>query len=260
MSSIEQSADAQPVGGAADFAVGGVIGKTLSIFGRHFAWFILISGVITLPYLLLLLGDHQYAALLHSPGSSGSKSYAQVQFINFVVVILEAIAQGAVMQAAYADLCGQLVDIGSSVRQGLKRSVSLIGISILQGFGIFFGFVLLIVPGFLLYAMWYIASCACVIEELGAMPSVKRSTVLTRGNRWKVLGIGLIAALVVVAPQLIVNKVLFPVVGETPWVFISYAIQAVYLPLLAVLSVVAYHDLRAAKEGLGVERISAVFD
>lgn len=260
MSSIEQTADIQPVGDTTAFAVGDVIGKTLSIFGRHFVTFVLITGVITLPYLILLLADHEYATLLHSPAGSGGKSYARVQLVNFLVMIVQLIAQGAILKAAYADVAGQPIDVSGSVLEGLKRSFALGGISILQGVGIPFGLVLLIVPGLVLYAMWYVASCVCVTEALGVMESLKRSTVLTRGSRWKVLGIGLIAALVVVVFNVGANKVLFAIVGETPWAFLSYGVQVVYLPLLAVLSVVTYHDLRAAKEGLGIERISAVFD
>jgi hypothetical protein len=259
LSSIEQTADIQPVEDAAVFAVGEVIGKTFSIFGRHFWKFALVAGVIMLPDLILMLINHdyamsQYATASKARGSAGSSA------LSFVASILQTIAEAAVLRAAYADISGQAFDISAAVRQAFGRSRSLMGIVVVKGIGIGLGLVLLIVPGLMLFSMWYVAEVACMVEDIDAMPSLKRSTILTRDNRWKILGIGLVTVIVLVAIQLFIGQLALQIGGPVVSAFFAYGFQVIYLPFTATLSAVIYYDLRAAKEGLGIERISAVFD
>ena len=260
MSSTEQTADIQPFGVGADFAVGGVIGKTFSLFIRHFWKFMLVAGVFMLPDLILMLINHDYALSQYGAATSAHRSAGGSSGLSFVLSMLETIIEAAVARAAYDDLSGQTFDIWAAVRQAFNRFRSLIGIAIVKGFGIVFGAVLLIVPGLILFSMWYVAEAVCVIENTDAMPSLKRSTILTRGSRWKILGIGLVAVIVMIAVQLGIGQVALEIGGPVMLAFFAYGFQVLSLPFVAILSAVIYHDLRAAKEGLGTARISAVFD
>jgi hypothetical protein len=260
MSSIEQTADVQPVGMGADFAVGGVIGKTFAIFVRHFWKFMLVAGVFMLPDLILMLINHDYALSQYGVATNARRSAGGSSGLSFVLSMLETIIEAAVAKAAYDDLSGQVFDIWAAVRQAFGRFRSLIGIEIVKSFGIVFGAVLLIVPGLILFSMWYVAEAVCVIEDTDAMPSLKRSTILTRGSRWKILGIGLVAVIAMIALQLGIGQIALQVGGPVVLAFFAYGSQVLYLPFVAILSAVIYHDLRAAKEGLRIERISAVFD
>ena len=259
MSSIDQSADIQSVGDAAAFSVGGVIGKSLSIFGRHFWPFIAVTAVGMMPYLILLLVDPDYVAAMNSPSRSAAQGGILNAFLPLLTSFLQAITQAVIFGAAFADLSGQPVDIGVSVRRGLSRFFPLIGIQILVGFGEVIGLVLLVVPGLIVFTMWALADSVCVLEGLGPVKSVNRSAALTRGHRWKVFGIMLILTLGVALGEMIILAVL-PLAGLTAWAIVSYLFQVVSMPLSALIGVTVYYDLRAAKEGLGIARISAVFD
>ncbi len=261
MSSIDQTVDIPPVGEAAVFAVGGVMGKTFSIFGRRFLPFIVISGVMMLPYLVVLLTNHDYAASQRDGSSlfAGQRTFTISLLLPLLLAFLTTITEGVLIQAVFMDIGGRTVDVGFSIRRGLRRSISLMAITILQSVGTFIGGMLLLVPGIILFTMWFVADAVCVIEGLPAVRSVNRSTALTRGHRWKVLGIALLSVLVLFVSEIIVNAIA-PSAGETAWAIASYLLQSFYLPISAILITVIYHDLRAAKEGLGIERISAVFD
>jgi len=50
---------------------------------------------------------------------------------------------------------------------GLSRFLPVIGIAFVQGFLILLGVILLIVPGLILYTMWFVGLQACVVERLG---------------------------------------------------------------------------------------------
>jgi hypothetical protein len=102
-------------------------------------------------------------------------------------------------------------DLGDGRRDhsmgGLVGAVlPVLGTLFLAGFmaaiGIFFGTVLLIVPGLYLLTIWAVISPAIVVERRGVFDAFGRSRQLVRGNGWKVFGtvaaamlIGILAAL-----------------------------------------------------------------
>ncbi len=46
----------------------------------------------------------------------------------------------------------------------------------------------LLVPGFILLIMWFVAIPVCVVEQRGSWASMQRSAELTKGHRWKISG------------------------------------------------------------------------
>lgn len=54
------------------------------------------------------------------------------------------------------------------------------------------GLLLLVVPGLILFARWVVGLPALFCEELSAPEAFSRSTSLTQGNRWRILGLGLL--------------------------------------------------------------------
>lgn len=66
------------------------------------------------------------------------------------------------------------------------------GLSLLSGIAIVIGLVLLIVPGLMLFTRWAVALPALLREELGVTAAMGRSSELTAGNRWRILGLALL--------------------------------------------------------------------
>lgn len=64
----------------------------------------------------------------------------------------------------------------------------LIGAGLLIGIGLVGGFVLLVVPGLYLLAIWAVAAPAIVIERRRVTEALGRSRQLVRGSGWPVLG------------------------------------------------------------------------
>ncbi|HEY5941947.1 MAG TPA: hypothetical protein VIT89_03695 [Solirubrobacterales bacterium] len=132
-----------------------------------------------------------------------------VAFWLFLAVsIVEALFAGSlglglialVISLAVATLYqGTVVGLVSDVQDGrrdnsaveLMRSVApvvmpLIGAGILSGFGIVFGFVLLVVPGLYLLTIWAVIAPVIVVERLGVFDAFGRSRQLVRGSGWPV--------------------------------------------------------------------------
>ncbi|KQN08530.1 hypothetical protein ASE85_16450 [Sphingobium sp. Leaf26] len=72
------------------------------------------------------------------------------------------------------------------------RFVAAFGLSLLTGIGILVGLVFLVVPGLMLLTRWAVSLPAMLRENLSVLEAMARSTALTEGNRWRILGLGLL--------------------------------------------------------------------
>ena len=72
-------------------------------------------------------------------------------------------------------------------------------VQILVSVGMFF----LIVPGVFLAVMLLVSTIACILEDRSPVEALKRSRELTRGNRWRLLGLVLILALFAIGAGLL---------------------------------------------------------
>jgi hypothetical protein len=122
------------------------------------------------------------------------------------------------------------------------------------------GMVLLIVPGFMAIMMLFVVIPACVVEGLGPGASIKRSRELTKGQRWRILGIYLAPAVVFTICNLLVQRIGLPAFGVPGYAAGSFLIASIGGSYQAIANIVTYYDLRAIKEGLHIEQLAAVFE
>jgi hypothetical protein len=236
----------------AGFMIGDVLGRTFSILGRSFVPFFLLSAVATLPYIIFFWA--QPTAVL-----APSQVYKSMALPLVVGFVLRMFTQAVILYAAFQDMRGRKVSVGESFRVALSRFLPIVGVIVLEGFGIALGMILLIVPGIILMLMWYLALPACVVEQLGPIESLSRSAALTKGHRWKILGLILLVAIVGAVVGAVASAV-GVMLGHVANVVITYIVQAVVAVFSGILVIVLYRDLRVAKEGIDTEQIAAVFD
>jgi uncharacterized membrane protein len=238
-----------------EFRIGPIFTRSWAIYAANFLMFTLVAIVAGLPN--QLGGDFESGA-----------GVARSIIVFIISVILYFVGQAVILYGAFQAMRGRPVMIGDAVGRAFSRFFSLLGISILVGFGVAIGFMLLVVPGIILALRWAVAVPACVVENKGALESMRRSAELTKGHRWKIFGIWVLIAIVaivvlsiagalaglgvVAAPQGLGRVVLAGV--------ISLILTAIVTAYSYVLNTMIYHDLRTVKEGVGTEEIAAVFD
>jgi hypothetical protein len=234
-----------------EFRIGSAVSKAFEVFSRNAVPFSLVGIVVWLPiglitYLTLNLPQNQRA--LWSGGAT------------LLGGLLQLVVVAAILHATFQDMRGRPVRLGESIQRGLRRFFPLIGGGILVGLGVLLGFVLLVVPGLILFTRWYVFAPVCVVEQKGPLSSMKRSAELTKGNRWKLFAIYIILILAAT----LVGGVIIRLVLATMSPIVALAVQGVWHGVWSafnnILSVVIYHDLRAAKEGADIESIASVFD
>jgi len=245
--------------GTSEFRVGRVIDRSFKVFTRNFIKFVLVTAVAAVPGVYFQTGMMSSSAGASTGASDMMHIGVAAVVVWLLAIVLSTLSQAVVLYGTFQDMRGRPVVLGDALRVGLSRFFPLIGLAICSGIALLVGFLLLLVPGFILLAVWYVATPACVVERRGPIESMSRSADLTRGFRWKVFGLIVVLALaqsiaggsltaVVAKLSLTVNAVVLLVWGA---LFGAYS---------AIAVAVTYHDLRVAKEGIDIERITAVFD
>jgi hypothetical protein len=238
-----------------DLRLGSIISRSGGILSRHFLTFFIVTLIAYAPTLLMGSTD---AADPVAP--SEALSQAIWAFLALILLmVLSTLAYAILLHATFQDMRHRPVRLIASLNVGLSRFFPLIGVAFLAGLLIVLALILLIIPGLILYTMWFVAVPACVVERFGPWTSLRRSRELTKGYRWKLFALALLLLIVDFSSYLVAlgaSVVAGPIVGigsQLIWTAISAAFSAIVIT-------VAYYDLRVAKEGAAIDQITAVFD
>lgn len=242
------------------FRVGTVFGRAFELLFRDFAKFFGLSAIARAPYLLLTILGVLPTVGFSDAWRAGPGPGIAVLAGTMLSSVLSVICQAIILYGAFQVMRGQSFAVGESLQRGLARFFPIIGMLICMGIFMLFGFLMLIVPGIILYVMWSVALPVCVVERQGPFKSLSRSAGLTKGYRWKIFGILLLIGVVSSLVQVVIAFALNALAGPTVMMLGLFLWVAAAVAFSSITVAVIYHDLRVAKEGVDVERIVAVFD
>ena len=248
----------------ADFRIGRVLRRSRLVFARNFFQLAGIAAIAVIPGLIVPATDG------YAPINLGLPTWAPISLYAAGILL----GQSIMCFLAFERMRGRPTSFREGLMVGLHRSLPLVGMSFLI-------FVILgilqslsgsyptaVVAGILLLPVWWMAMPVCVIEGLGLLRSFGRSRALTKGHRWKMLGLVL---LVIGAGLGLLVTMHFPVRAA----ILSFGAPAIVGPLaridgmtwtalwaafFAVLLAVSYHELRAGTGGNEPDRIVEVFE
>jgi len=233
-----------------DLRVGSVISRSGAVLWRHFLTFFIVAVIAYSPLLI--------AGMQTTEPIEPSEALIVVLWVLFGV--LYTLSNAIILHAALQDMRRRPVRLVESFNVGLSRLLPLIGVVCVATFLVLLGMVLLIIPGLILYTMWFVGVQTCVVERLGPWTSLRRSRELTKGFRWKVFALVALLLSVVNAGggviELVLTALAGPIAGLTGqmiWAGIAGAFAG-------VVTTVTYYDLRVIKESVDNEQITAVFD
>lgn len=180
-----------------------------SVFGRSIA-IIKANPVSTLGVAFVLMALPQLlgarvgmgAAMLRTMQGGG---YALLGVYTVVAVALWLVASGALVQAAVAHDQGRPADLRETLQTGVLRALPLFAVYLLFLLGVWLGCIFLLVPGIMLAVIWSVCLPAVVAERPGVFGAFGRSRALTKGARWHVFGIMLLAVVIYMLVSLAVG-------------------------------------------------------
>jgi hypothetical protein len=231
-------------------SISSIITRSFTTLKDNFAAFFMISILMKVITLLLMMAFGVYD--LMKIGVMSPADMAQTPgglFGSYASIMLAAIAPsmlalGMITVGTVAYLQGDPTTIGDCIKQGLQKSIPLILLGLITGFAVSFGMMLLIIPGLIILAVWFVAGPVLMVENSGVIKSLTRSMALTTDARGII--IALVALIFIVS--LVVSSITlflvmsFGIIGSV----ILTAVDALFLAYGCIVCVVVYMDLKNA--------------
>ena len=249
------------------FRVGDVVTQSIQTTIRNIVPFGVVAliavGIITVLFMLISTVFRTINDDARSDGSQHgndgirnelshrNRDFGLLAFAIYMLVV------AAIVYGTVQDLRGQPVGIGGLlasavdlVAPALGTVIVLIGVLlaaeivayILKYIPILGPIATLVMFAFLNISLW-VAIPVAVVERPGPVASLQRSFALTTGNRWKILGIFLLVAAIIVG--IVIVMVIFAFISQTIAMILSLLLYAGLFIFGAVLSAVGYY--RAAR-------------
>jgi hypothetical protein len=238
--------------------VGEILGDAFALYRRHWQNLIVIVAVIVIPlsFAQVLLGEAwiregfteeelRGGVEIVVDGALFAGVFASL-IVAFISVLMWTVLTGAITRAAAGTFLGRDLEIGESYRYGFARFWSIVLVAVLSGLAIAGGFLLLIIPGFIVLTYLTCGIPALVIEDKRGREALRRSWNLVRGRGWPVFGTILVAGLITG----IASSVLTAPFGDN-WAARSIAsaiASVITMPYMALVGVFIYLDLRVRTE------------
>lgn len=254
-------------------SLGELLDRSFSLYRKNF---LLFTGIVALPHLVLLAFQFAGIGLRMSRGTASAAAGVAMMLATLVLTLgVTAASQGATVIAVSQTHLNRSTSIAESFAGIKGRILYLALIMIGYGIGVGIGFLLLIIPGIILGLMWALTIPVAVIEDKGLRDSVNRSAELTKGARGRVFVIYLLFAVLIYAvytvfmlPVLFVigiNARSHPMLGVPIWMQIaipvaSFLSQCLAGPLMTIGLSLLYYDQRVRKEAFDLQHMMATLD
>lgn len=254
------------------FDLGRVINRTFGAIKNNLLNFFLASFLIMgIPMFVMGIAP---LFLGMSGGMIYGNGYVIFTLVTAIVTMAASIiVQGALIFGAIEDFNGRKATWQECFSVALRYFFPLLGLGILVSLGVFLGFILLIIPGVIVWLGWMIAAPVLIVEKKGITDSISRSWELTAGyKRWILLLMVLLIIIAAVIGAVIGilglafgDPTTLMVGGASPTYFVVNAIISAFTQsissMISATGVAAiYYEIRQIKEGIGAENLAAVFD
>lgn len=260
---MTQVSDGARQAGGASFRVGLALSHTFEVYKRGFVKFTLLAWTYLAPLLLVKI----VADFLLTPRQLN----LVYELAPWVLLPAWIIGHGACVIGAVKLLDGESFEAERCFWVVARRFWPLLGL----GFCVVAAGaldLLYFTPGVIVFLMFSVGGAARTVEKTSLMDSFRRTLELTKDHRWEVIGVYLVFLLmtfIVVVPSAVAMILVAVKIGEIAGVeglpdaimaVGDFAYFSIFYAIGAVLIGVVYRDLRIAKEGVGDEKLTNVFD
>jgi hypothetical protein len=254
-------------------STGELLDRTFSLYRSHFGLFV---GIFALPHLVVLAFQCLGVAVGHQ-GSQLAQLGAQFFWSMgalFLTVIVSAASQAATVVAVSHVHLDRPASVTDSFLRVKGEIGGVIGLSILVGLGVGFGFIALIVPGVLLALMWSLAVPVKILENKSATDAMSRSSDLTKGDRGRIFVIWLLFIVLSIAVGLLLRWPLEIAAGvssiagmqrksggwQAALLVSTFVSECLVGPLGTIAFSLVYYDERVRKEAFDLQLMMTTLD
>lgn len=254
-----------------DMSIGRVFERAVSTVRHNLAVIIGLALLLAVLPRIILTYLASSAGLIgvFNPADPGSIAVVWTTMLVTMMIgfVASAIVQGALTRVTVADSEGQVASFADALSTGISVMLPIIGVGIIYGLCMIIGFVLLIIPGFMVMTALSVATSVLVVERNGVFGAIARSRELTKGYRLKIFGLYL-----VIGVAYLLITWLFGLVGLKEYnpsqagstltvgtILGTAILGAIIGGIAGVIQPALYIELRHAKDGGTVENLADVF-
>lgn len=247
-----------------------ILVETFRIYKRNPIRLLAIVAIVEIG-LGFMWSIPDFSGLRPSTPEGGTASLTHLIPIGIMLVVASimglSLMQGALIHAISEQYLRQSINIGRAFRFAWERLAALAGAMILVLFvttGIVvvsIGFTVSISPdvgyvfiaagfcvGLYLMVRWSFILQVALLERLGPLAAISRSSALVKRNWWRVMNMTIIIGIITVGISIILGTV--PTIGPTLGSILSTPIFTIGITLL-------YYDLRVGKEEYNLDLLAA---
>lgn len=247
-----------------------ILVETFRIYKRNPIRLLAIVAIVEIG-LGFMWSIPDFSGLRPSTPEGGTASLTHLIPIGIMLVVASimglSLMQGALIHAISEQYLRQSISIGRAFRFAWERLAALAGAMILVLFvttGILvvsIGFTVSISPdvgyifvaagfcvGLYLMVRWSFILQVALLERLGPLAAMSRSSALVKRNWWRVMNMTIIIGIITVGISIILGTV--PTIGPTLGSILSTPVFAIGITLL-------YYDLRVRKEEYNLDLLAA---
>ena len=247
-----------------------ILVETFKIYKRNPVRLLAIVAIVEIG-LGFMWSIPDFSGLRPSTPEGGTASLTHLIPIGIMLVVASimglSLMQGALIHAISEQYLRQSINIGRAFRFAWERLAALAGAMILVLFAttgilvVSIGFTVSISPdvgyifiaagfcvGLYLMVRWSFILQVALLERLGPLAAMSRSSALVKRNWWRVMNMTIIIGIITVGISIILGTV--PTIGPTLGSILSTPIFTIGITLL-------YYDLRVRKEEYNLDLLAA---
>ncbi len=242
--------------------VGKIVSDTFAFIGAE--WRALLAFAV-LPAMFGVA----YMAFIPSLTSAGVDAMAASQYqmmhgrylltLGLLTFVASHFAYAAALAFSIDRLAGRETGVGPAFKRGLRLYLPLLAIRVLAYLAAWFGLIFFIVPGVILYIMFFVADAVYTDERTSITGALGRSRALTKGSRWRIFVLLLLLMLFFWALSAVQMALMLLPNGEQMLRAFTVASSLFTYVLIPPLTAVLFQELRTLKEGDVANDVAAVF-
>jgi len=214
--------------------IGGVFEATGDIYSKAFGTFWIVALALLVP-----------VAILQFIFNSGGMAF----IVSLVQIVATAWLAGSVVRIVQdVENDGQVdYSVGELLGSVWPRLLAIIGLEILVGIIVLIGTIFFIIPGIILALILAVSLPALVVEGIGIFDAMSRSAALTKDNRMRILGVGILLILILLGVAIVAGllSAVTPILGA----IVGLVLGVLLYPYVYMLTTVLYYRLVELKEG-----------
>ncbi len=247
-------------------SLGGLLDETFYIYRNNFLLFVAISALPNLALLLLTLGA---AAAAINPANPGGVAIVGGLGTVFAKLFVTAMVTAATTLAVSEIYLNRETSARACFSRVAGKTPRVAGVSIMVGFIVGFGMILLVIPGIYWAGLYALAIPAIVLEDVGAGQSLSRSSDLTKGAVGRmiviyflttvfalIIGVSLAAGVEALSPSLFQHTGI--ITKDVLEEILTSVAETLFGPITAIGLTLAYYDRRMRKEAFDIEHMMSM--